>query len=279
MPARRKRELGERRVRRCRRRGGIGRGGVGGRTRDLIAVQLDLGPTGFGPIDFRERFEGEDRGVERAVPVAEAHGAAVPAAVGELVGQQPLEGGLDVRVIDPEVVGKGQVHGGDAGLGGVDRRRRGQAAVEVAGAVPDELHAASGSRLAVRETASPEEEERVGGGGPLRAVEPATPGPIGVLVLQESSPPPRGRHECSLTFEQLRWLIEQVATCLPADGRVASQEPVDQTVAVVVRIGHCAPAPWTWDPSSRTNRIAVQSPTSRSCPDAEVRVGPRGMMG
>lgn len=136
MPSRRERQFGE---------GGVDDGTVAVRLVEAV-IEEELSAPGQGGgdfgsgvlagVDLGEGFEGRDSGVERAVAVTEANGSAISAAVGQLVGKEPLHCVIDARVVEAEATSQGRVHGDDAGLGGVDRGGSGEPPVEVPSAAP-----------------------------------------------------------------------------------------------------------------------------------------------
>jgi hypothetical protein len=106
---------------------------------------------------------------ERGVALAEANRSAVPAAAGELVGQQPGDRTVDAGVAEPEVPHRGHVHGHDAYVGysgGPTRRRAG---AEVAGGTPQQRDPAPGPWVVGGQAAVTEQTQGVGGRCPLRA--------------------------------------------------------------------------------------------------------------
>jgi hypothetical protein len=70
-----------------------------------------------------QRVECRDGGVERAVTRAAADRLAVPATVGQLLGQEPTYGPVDPRVVVTEAGGEKHEHAGDTGLRLLDGHR------------------------------------------------------------------------------------------------------------------------------------------------------------
>ena len=150
---------------------------------------------------------------------------AVPAAVGHLLAQQVLDDAMHAVVRQAEVAQEGQNHAGDARLAVFERLEEVDAAVAVEAGVQQQLAAPPRLGIVMRQAQMPQQEQGVGGGGPLRRVKRFGPRAGRVLQRQQSRAPALSRDTGAVGFVGFGRLVQQIAPRLPADGRVAVEQP------------------------------------------------------
>ena len=201
-----------------------------------LAACSDFGGCSRGAFVLQQAFEHADGGVERGAGGTEFD-VAVPSAVVELLGEEPVDDAVHVFA---EGVADRDDHPVDAGL---------DFAVEVglAGVVPGDVIADSSDRIArfgARRVGAErtEEHEGVVGAGPGLpgvvgfaalggVVDAAVPQAGGPLQGEDLAAPPLGRDPCPLSVDELVGRIEKVTHHLPADRRVRIEQPIGHSHA------------------------------------------------
>lgn len=171
-----------------------------------------------------ECLEDGDAGVEGAVPGTRPDGPAVPAAVGELVPQQPGHRRVQTQVRVMKIGGQRHEHACDAGFRRIGSESK--SSVGVGGAFPQASAAVNGSRVPFRKAQPAKEEEGVCRGRPLGQVESVGPGASFILCSQQLGAPPFRCHALALGGHRVRGRAHEILKDLPSHGRIALKQPL-----------------------------------------------------
>ena len=173
-----------------------------------------------GPLVLEQALEDVDRGVEgparRAVLLL-----AVPAAVGHLLGEEPVDDALHVLA---EVVADRDRRAVDARLDLAVEER--QLVVLPAHVLADQLDRVLNARVGRDRAELPKHDQRRLRAGPLGEVRARAPVPVGLLEVEQPGGPALGGDLGALTGDHLGRLAGQVTHHLPTDRGVGVEQPV-----------------------------------------------------
>ena len=187
-----------------------------------------------------QALEDADRGVNGRMCRAEVP-LTVPAAIGHLLPQQVVDKRFEPLVVMLEVAEDGEHHAGDARLAAappsvVDAAIALQSAVQQQWARPARLRVGRG------QTKVAEQQHRVGRGRPLRGVQSAVrrlaacPSAFAILPGQQTGAPPLPRHLGPFPLDTPFASPDQIPQGLPADSRIAVEQPSNGLVERACRI-------------------------------------------
>lgn len=109
--------------------------------------------------------------------------------------------------------------------------------IEVAGALPQPLYTTQRCRMPQLEAASVQEQEGVGGRGPLGAVQAVGPGAVGVLSIEELSTATGGGYQGPFSIDLVGGRIEEITSGLLPDRRVTGQQHSTMPASIVSSVG------------------------------------------